>query len=66
MLNLAATDPAEKESFIGIAKSLALYQPDVGDNPIPLEGERSEGTSWRSVVEPEMQNTERAFAETQR
>ena len=66
VLNLAATDPAEKESFIGIAKSLALYQPDVGDNPIPLEGERSEGTSWRSVVEPEMQNTERAFAETQR
>ena len=66
VLNLAATDPAEKESFIGIAKSLALFQPDVGDKPISLDGGRSDGTTWRSVVEPEMQNTERAIAETQR
>ncbi len=57
-----ATDDAQKESFMGMAKSLALFQPDVGDTPISLEGERSDGTSWRSIVEPQMQDIERSLS----
>ena len=55
------TDAAQKESFLGVAKSLALFQSDVGDTPLPLEGERSDGTAWRSIVEPEMLDIERSL-----
>lgn len=65
-LHLQATDTAEKKSIIGVAKSLALFQPDVGDTPISLEGKRGDGATWRSIVEPEMQSIERTFAESQR
>lgn len=60
-LHQQATDDAQKQSFMGVAKSLALFQPDVGDTPASLEGERSDGTAWRSIVEPEMLAIERAF-----
>lgn len=66
VLYLQANDEAEKKSFIGVAKSLALFQPDVGANPISLEGERTDGTPWRSIVEPEMQDIERSFSEYHR
>lgn len=61
MLHLQATDLAQRQSFIGVAKSVALFQPNVGESPVSLDGTRSDGTPWRRLVEPEMQNIERSF-----
>lgn len=63
ILHGQAHDNAEKKSLIEVAKSCALFQPDVGDSPISLEESLADGTSWRSIVEPEMQEIELSYQE---
>ena len=62
----AASDPAEKESFAEIAKTLAFFQPDVGETPISLDETRSGGGTWRGIVEADMQSIEQMLSEAQR
>lgn len=65
-LHSYATDTVEQQSIVGVAKSLALFQPDVGNKPIALEIAKPDGSTWRDVVAPEMQIIEQAFAESKR
>lgn len=55
-LSLVTTNQAEKRSFGEVAKSLAFFQPDVGDTPTPLDETRPDGATWRNVVVQEMQS----------
>ena len=64
-LRSVATDPAEKESFTGIAKSLAFFQPDVGNTATDLDKKRPDGETWRSIVVAEMQEIQMALTNVQ-
>lgn len=62
-LGSAAADPAEMDAFKEVAKSLAFFQPDVGDTPASLDDIRPDGEAWRTVVVAEMQEIQLALTD---
>jgi hypothetical protein len=54
--------PDQKAFAKEAAPVLAFFQPDVGDGGIPLDEERPDQQTWRSIVEAEIQQISRDLA----
>ncbi|MFK7974597.1 MAG: hypothetical protein AB8C02_00585 [Halioglobus sp.] len=61
-LHRLAANKKEQDSFVDIARTLAVFQPNVGSTPISINDNRADGTVWLGIVESQRVEIEQSFA----